>query len=296
MAHHRRYRRVVPPSSPGDDVSFDTATRLRPGNGHSMYEVDVPRRWTVGDKPNGGFLLALLGHAAARAVQVDEDDMYEAVSATVTFVAPPALGGAEVRTTVLRRGRTAAQVRAVLVQSDRPMVDAVFVMGALAAAPTPRYSDVSPLGIPEPAQCVRVPPQMPDGTPVAIFETTELRLDPSSLPPGPRPALQSDPVAELRGWLRFTDGREPDARSLLYFVDAIPPATLLIGSTGWVPTLSMSVYVRALPAPGWLGIRFTAHHVASGMVDESCTLWDADGQVVAQAWQLARLRFPDDSA
>ena len=261
-----------------------------------MYEVDVPRRWTVGDKPNGGFLLALLGHTAARAVQVDEDDMYEAVSATVTFVAPPALGGAEVRTTVLRRGRTAAQVRAVLVQSDRPMVDAVFVMGALAAAPTPRYSDVSPLGIPEPAQCVRVPPQMPDGTPVAIFETTELRLDPSSLPPGPRPALQSDPVAELRGWLRFTDGREPDARSLLYFVDAIPPATLLIGSTGWVPTLSMSVYVRALPAPGWLGIRFTAHHVASGMVDESCTLWDADGQVVAQAWQLARLRFPDDSA
>jgi hypothetical protein len=137
---------------------------------------------------------------------------------------------------------------------------------------------------------------MADGTPVAILETTELRLDPSTLPPGPGQALQRDQVAELRGWVRFADGRQPDARSLLYFVDAIPPATLLIGSTGWVPTLSMSVYVRALPAPGWLGIRFTAHHVASGMVDESCTLWDAEGQVVAQAWQLARLRFPDDSA
>ncbi len=279
-----------------DDISFDTATQLRPGDGHSMFEVEIPQRWTVGDKPNGGFLLALLGHAAARAVPVDGGGLPEAVSATVTFVAPPALGGAEVRTSVLRRGRTAAQVRAVLVQSDRPMVDGVFVMGALAAAPTPRYSDVGSLRIPEPAQCVRVPPQMADGTPVAILETTELRLDPSTLPPGPGQALQRDQVAELRGWVRFADGRQPDARSLLYFVDAIPPATLLIGSTGWVPTLSMSVYVRALPAPGWLGIRFTAHHVASGMVDESCTLWDAEGQVVAQAWQLARLRFPDDSA
>jgi hypothetical protein len=103
------------------------------------------------------------------------------------------------------------------------------------------------------------------------------------------------PVAELRGWLRFADGREPDALSLLYFVDAIPPATLRIGSSGWVPTLSMSVYARAQPAAGWLGLRFTAHLVESGMVDEACTLWDSRGQVVAQATQLARLRFPDEA-
>ncbi|MGO8863333.1 MAG: thioesterase family protein [Acidimicrobiales bacterium] len=285
------------PSPPfDDDISFDSATRLRPREGHSTFDVDVPARWTVGDKPNGGFLLALLEHAAARSLQTDGDDLPDAVSATITFVAPPALSAAEIRTTVLRRGRTAAQVRAVLVQSDRPMVDAVFVMGTLAANPTSRYSDVGPLGIPEPARCVRLPPQMPDGTPAAILETTELRLDPSTLPSASLPAPMSDPVAELRGWVRFVDGRPPDARSLLYFVDAIPPATLLIGSTGWVPTLSMSAYLRAQPAPGWVGIRLTAHHVASGMVDESCTLWDADGQVVAQAWQLARLRFPDDRA
>jgi hypothetical protein len=57
----------------------------------------------------------------------------------------------------------------------------------------------------------------------------------------------------------------------------------------------MSVYVRARPAPGWLGIRFTAHLVAAGMVDEVCTLWDSRGHVVAQATQLARLRFPDEA-
>ena len=63
---------------------------------------------------------------------------------------------------------------------------------------------------------------------------------------------------------------------------------------GWVPTLQMSTYVRARPAPGWVAIRMTAYVVADGMVDETCVLWDSRGVVVAQSTQLARLRFPDE--
>ena len=135
---------------------------------------------------------------------------------------------------------------------------------------------------------------MPGGTNVGVLETTELRLDPATLPFTESPA--ADARAELRGWTRFVDGRAPDPLSLLYFNDAIPPATFRIGSTGWVPTLQMSAYVRARPAAGWLGIRMTANLVADGMVDETCVLWDTNGQVVAQATQLARLRFPDEQA
>jgi hypothetical protein len=305
--------------SPADARSFDAATRLEPRADGTVFDLTIHPRWTVGDKPNGGYLLAVLGRAAAEAVQVDGDSMPEALSATVTYLAAPALSAAEVHTTILRRGRTASHVRAVLVQGGRPLVDAVFVMGTLPSEPTPRYSDIAPLDIPDPDHCERLPPQMPGGVRVGVMETTEMRLDPATMPFAPAvpvagaavagaaaagaaaagaavagAAAAGAAVAELRGWTRFADGREPDGRSLLYFVDAIPPATLLIGSTGWVPTLSMSVYLRARPAPGWLGIRFTAHLVAAGMVDESCTVWDSRGQVVAQAWQLARLRFPDD--
>jgi hypothetical protein len=126
------------------------------------------------------------------------------------------------------------------------------------------------------------------------MDVLDLRLDPTSLPFGEAPPSADSPRAELRGRARFADGREPDALSLLFSVDAIPPATLMIGSSGWVPTLQMSTYVRAHPAPGWLGIRLTAHLVAGGMVDETCTMWDGTGHVVAQATQLARLRFPDE--
>jgi hypothetical protein len=280
-------------SASADDLSFDHATRVHPRD-ESVFEVAVHPLWTVGDKPNGGYLLALLGRAAAARLRQDGQPALDPVSATVTYLAAPALAAAQVHTTVLRRGRTASHVRAVLIQSERTVVDAVFVMGTAARGVAPRYSDIAPLDIPGPELCARLPSTTPDGMVVGVLATTDLRLDPATVPFAPQAADDGPPKAELRGWVRFADGTAPDTHALLYFVDAIPPATLRIGSTGWVPTLSMSVYIRAQPATGWLGIRFVANLVEAGVVDETCILWDSTGQVVAQATQLARLRFPDE--
>ena len=275
------------------DLSFDAATEVRPTGDPDLFETEVHELWTVGDKPNGGYLLALLGRAALIAGRGDGDPDWEVVSSSITYLRPPGLGPASIHTTLLRRGRSAAHVRAVLVQSGTDLVDAVFVLGALPAGASVRYDAIEPLQAPDPEQCVRLPPRMPGGVHVGIMEVLDLRLDPATMPlADPHPP--ADARAELRGWTRFADGREPDPLSLLFTADAIPPATFRIGSTGWVPTLQMSAYVRARPAPGWLGIRMTANLVAGGMVDETCILWDSEGQVVAQSTQLARLRFPGE--
>ncbi|HWD54718.1 MAG TPA: thioesterase family protein [Acidimicrobiales bacterium] len=276
-----------------DDLSFDAATAVRSTGAPGVYETEVHPLWTVGDKPNGGYLLALLGRAARAGGREDGSATWEVVSSAITYLRPPELGPATISVTVLRRGRTAAQVRAVLRQNDTDVVESTSVLSELPARSSTRYDTIGPLGAPDPDRCIRVPPHIPGGVDVGIMEATELRLDPSTLPFGDGPA-PADACAELKGWTRFVDGRKPDPLSLLYFNDAIPPATFRIGSTGWVPTLQMSTYVRARPAPGWLGIRMTANLVADGMVDETCILWDSNGQVVAQATQLARLRFPDD--
>jgi acyl-CoA thioesterase len=281
-------------SPAADDISFDGASSLRARPGRTVFDLEINPLWTVGDKPNGGFLLALLGRAAREAQRAESAAALDVMTATVTYLAAPALRAAEIRTTILRRGRTASHVRAVLVQEDRELVDAVFVLGTLPDGGPARYNDIPPLEIPPPERCVRLPSITPDGLTVGVLQTTDLRMDPATVPFADA-ASGGAPVAELRGWLRFANGREPDPLSLLYFVDAIPPATLRIGSSGWVPTLSMTVYARARPAAGWLGLRFTAHLVDSGVVDEACTLWDSRGQVVAQATQLARLRFPDEA-
>ncbi len=276
------------------DLSFDAATEVRPTGDPDLFETEVHELWTVGDKPNGGYLLALLGRAALIAGRGDGDPDWEVVSSAITYLGPPRLGPASIHTTLLRRGRSAAHVRAVLVEGGADLVDAVFVLGALPAASV-RYDAIELLRAPDPEHCVRLPPRMPGGVHVGIMEVLDLRLDPDTMPlADPHPP--ADARAELRGWSRFADGRDPDPLSLLFAVDAIPPATFRIGSTGWVPTLQMSAYVRARPAPGWLGIRMTANLVVGGMVDETCILWDSRGQVVAQSTQLARLRFPDEVA
>ncbi len=167
-----------------------------------------------------------------------------------------------------------------------------FVLGELPSEPSVRYDGTAPFHAPAPDDCVRLTPKIPTGVYVGIMDVLDLRLDPATLPFANE--VTPGAAAELRGWTRFADGREPDALSLLFFADAIPPATLMIGSTGWVPTLQMSAYARAHPAPGWLGIRMTAGLVADGMVDETCVLWDSRGHVVGQSTQLARLRFPDE--
>jgi len=278
---------------PGD-LSFDAATALRPTSEPGLFDADVHPLWTVGDKPNGGYLLALLGRAARTVTAGGGNPAWEVVSSAITYVRPPDLGPAAVHVRVLRRGRSAAHVRAVLAQDGTDAVDAVFVLGALPARATVRYDGIEAFGANGPEHCVRLPPRTPDGLDVGVNQVLDLRFDPATLPFAGTPPQPGRP-AELRGWTRFADGREPDALSLLFSVDAVPPPTLMIGSTGWVPTLQLSAYVRARPAPGWLAIRMTANLVADGMVDETCVLWDSRGDVVAQSTQLARLRFPDDA-
>jgi Thioesterase-like superfamily len=278
-----------------EDISFDAASAIEATADDDVFETTVHRLWSVGDKPNGGYLLALLGRAARVAARRAGAPGWEVVSASITYLRPPALAPATVRTTLLRSGRTAAHVRAQLAQDGDDLVDAVLVLGDLPEEPAVRYDGTPAFRAPEPDDCVRLTPKIPTGVYVGILDVLDQRLDPATLPFAASPPRPGTP-AELRGWTRFADGREPDALSLLFFSDAIPPATLMIGSTGWVPTLQMSAYVRARPAPGWLGIRMTAGLVADGMVDETCVLWDSRGHMVAQSSQLARLRFPDEGS
>ena len=275
-----------------EDLSFDAVSAVHETEEPGVFGASVHPLWAVGDKANGGYLLALLGRAARLVAQRSGGADWEVVSASVTYLRAPEAGPATVRTTLLRSGRTAAHVRAVLTQ-EADVVDAVFVLGDLPEETAVRYDGTPAFHAADPEECVRLTPKIPNGVYVGIMDVLDLRLDPATVPftvTPPAPGTR----AELRGWTRFADGREPDALSVLFLTDAIPPATLMIGSTGWVPTLQMSTYVRARPAPGWLAIRMTAGLVADGTVDETCVVWDSRGRFVGQSTQLARLRFPDE--
>ena len=98
-------------------------------------------------------------------------------------------------------------------------------------------------------------------------------------------------AARLSGWIRFIDGREPDALACLLMADAFPPAVFgLLGLVGWVPTIELTVHLRRRPVPGWLLGRFWSQDLSDGRVIEDGALWDASGQLVVQSRQLALVR------
>ena len=86
-------------------------------------------------------------------------------------------------------------------------------------------------------------------------------------------------------------GEDLDPTSLLYAVDSFPPGTFDIELSGWVPTLELTVYVRALPEPGPVRVLQRAHLIDAQRVDESCYVWDRAGRLVAQGHQLAGVRL-----
>jgi Thioesterase-like superfamily len=280
------------------DVGFARASAVTPaapvegnGGGEVAYDIAVDPGWVIGDKPNGGYLLAIMARAAVAAIATIEGPAHpHPMTASATYIASPTPGPAQVLVEVLRRGRRMSQARARLVRDGASFVEATFTLGRLVEATEPWWSALPAPEIPPPDDCVVVQGTGPTGIRLPIMDRVDIRLDPAVT--GFR-AGRPGGGGELRGWLSFRDGHVPDPVSLLYVLDAFPPATFELATTGWVPTLTLTTYVRALPAPGPLLVRQRAALVEADVVDEVCHVWDDRGRLVAQATQLAGIRVGD---
>ncbi|HEY7223760.1 MAG TPA: thioesterase family protein [Micromonosporaceae bacterium] len=268
-------------------AGFDEATRVEAA-GDGTYRAQLDPEWTVGGRPHGGYLLALVG----RAVLAVTADHPQPLSASAVYASSPEVGPATVSVEVIRAGRLASQVRARLSQQGRVRVEALFVTGALEEAPEARFADAPPPAVAPIEECTRLPMEpMGPGFRIAMLDMVAQHIDPASF---------ADARADMRGWLAFDDrtgAGEPDiwrrdTVSLLYAADAFPPPTLTLGSIGWVPTLELTAYLRSIPAPGPLRIRQRSRLVAGGLVDIVCEAWDSLDRVVVQATQLAAVRMP----
>ena len=278
-------------SGEAGETAFDRATAGVVRDGGLVHDVTVDGSWAIGDKPNGGYLLATMARAAIVSGSTVEGLVHDhPVTAGAHYLAAPSAGPAEVHAEVLRRGRRMSQVRTRLVQDGTARVEASFTLGRLAGDAEPWWSDAAPPDLTPEDDCPRAPSVNPTGLVLPIMERVELRLDPavSGFNRG-----QPSGRGEVRGWIRFADGRPPDPLALLFAVDALPPATLDLGVIGWVPTLELTAYVRAVPAPGPLAVRHRAHLVEADLFDEVCEVWDSRGRLVAQATQLAAVRVGD---
>jgi hypothetical protein len=262
---------------------FRDVTALEP-SGAGRFTATVDPEWTIGGKPNGGYLLATLGRAA-RSICEHADIL----AASAHYLHAPDPGPVVIETELLRAGRSATQVQATMLQDGAACVTALLTVGTLRATDEPYWAGGLPARSPARIEDgVALPGAGRTGFRVAIMDQIELRLEPESAgftTGAPRGR------GELRGWLSLGGGEPFDSTALLFAVDAFPPATFDIEFSGWVPTFELTAYLRARPAPGPVQVLQRAQLIDGQRVDEACFVWDSTGRLVAQATQLAGIRL-----
>lgn len=263
---------------------FDEETSVDPLS-DDTWMCRLTESWSTDGTPNGGYALSpvlrVLGQLAGHP---------DPLTVTAHFLRP-ALADEDgmVRGAVLRSGRTMGTATATLNQDGRDRIAAIATFGTLSgtgeAGPEPR-----PPVLPDPSACVPAA-ALEDGVAVTIGSRVEVLLDPSCSTPG------GSDRARIAGWVRLSDGSDPDVWALPMVCDALPPSLYALrGRFGWVPTVEMTVQVRGRPAPGWLQVDFQCDDVRNGSMIESGTVWDSDGRVVARSRQLGLVRRADDPA
>lgn len=271
--------------------SFTQATAVQATP--SGFRATLDPQWGVGDKLHGGYLMAVIARAVSVHAAGSElaDSVPSArvhpIAMTTTFLRPPAPAEASVSVELLRAGRSSAQYRARLAQDGEPCAESLVTTGRLDEA-DPWWTGLPVPALPAEDDCFLLPSRPPGATlPVHLLDVVEHRLDPNCLT-----FAMGHPstTGQVSGYLRLADGSDWDPLSLLVALDPSPPISLTLGIQGWAPTITLTAYLRRLPAPGPLRMTMQAAEVTGGRMDETALLWDAKGALVAQATQLAAVR------
>lgn len=259
------------------EFEFDTASDIT-GDGPLLH-ASLPRDWGGADIVNGGFMLSLLTRAMGRITRFPDP-----IVVSGFYLRPGTPGPAQIRTELIRSGRTTAFTQASLWRDGRETVRATAAFTDLDTADDPArpvFTGGTAPALPPPDECVGTEPGAVRGFTIASH--FEYRY--TEAPGWFRGKPTGNPSAEF--YMRFRDGREPDLTALPLFADAAAPAVLEAGVRR-VTTIELTVHLRARPAPGWLSCRAGTRFLArDGYHEEDFEIWDSSGTLVAQSRQLA---------
>jgi acyl-CoA thioesterase len=259
---------------------FDADTAVT-ALGDGRFDARIDRGWWVLSGPNGGYLAAIV----LRAMQEGLNDSTRAPrSLHVRYLKAPAEGPIELRTQVVRAGRSLTVMAAQLFQADVELVQG----SATFSGP---FSEIA-------FQDARMPAARPLAECPPIFKAIPMnsRYDMWRAIGG---EFRQCEDAVTGGWIRLEEPRRVDALFLAAVWDAWPPAVFARAMDarfrGAVPTVEASVYFREsfpvsdLAAEAHVLLRVETLKAQDGIADESGEIWSADGRLLAQSRQLALL-------
>lgn len=263
-----------------------------------IFDVDTTgtelgNSWNIGTIPNGGYVMAASArslwaqtNAANSATGTGDDSSHpHPVTVTTHYLRPTQPGVFDHSVELLRTGRSFSTAQGGLTQEGKLRVHTLATYGDVSRPGFTREFGAAP-ELPLPCDCVQrdgIDGPNPLST---ISQVVDVRLHPDTgwingTPTG---------IPKVSGWMKFVDERPVDPWALLLFADAMPPTVFeLLPDRAWVPTIELTVHIRAVPVAGWIAASFVTTHVINGRFEEHGELWDESGQLVAESRQLAMI-------
>jgi acyl-CoA thioesterase len=242
------------------------------------YCGELVEGWRVGEVPNGGYVMAIAGRALRDALPHNDP-----LSVNAFYLAPTLLGPIDLHVEVLRTARSTTFAEVRMCQEGELKVKVTAAYTDLDRLKGETWSSVER---PQWAAWDDCEPAGDKG--VEFRQRAELRLVNGREVFSER---VTNGTGVFDGWVAHRDGADPDVISLLMFADSFPPPVFTVfGPVGWVPTIELTVQVRAHPAPGPLQVRLATRHATNGIVEEDGEYWDSAGNLVMISRQTAKFR------
>lgn len=256
---------------------FDRATAVARVDDHHWQGEIVPG-WRIGEVSNGGYILALAGRVLREALSHPDP-----LTIHILYLAPTELGPVDCEVEVLRRGGSTSYATLLMRQSGEIKAQVSASYTELGRLQGEHWSSQSRPEIASAEDC----------TPAAAHSIEFRQNVDQRYYTGGEVFRRGEPDGSgcFNGWVNLVDGSDPGLLGLLLFADAMaPPVFTVFGVLQWVPTLELSVQLRAHPAPGPIQVRFQSRYMSAGIVEEDGELWDSNGQLVALSRQTSKVR------
>jgi acyl-CoA thioesterase len=279
------------------------------GKDSNLFTSFITNNWSVGDAPNGGYLMSIAIAAAQRTTKF-KDPLSVSAYYTSKSVENESL---DIEVTTLSTSRSSSVIQIGFKQLGILRCQFIGTFGDFTSLKGVDYGALIAPQLPPIEKCINSSEIILK----ALGGMNSLSKNICFLSPPDDPLVvgclhgrrEDVSSASISCWVRFEDGRLPCVLSSSFFLDALPPPILSAVSSNWVPTFEYNVHfwsrpINELPtdkdhtttsctADGsvrWLRCRFHTPFVLRGMLYTDGELWDEEGKtLLATSRQLARV-------
>ena len=299
-------------TSPKDHV-FDLHSTLLESSRfgeQKSYEVVLSSDFSVGNAPNGGYLMNIA--IAAGVSAGDSDGPVLAANGYYVMKAEEAITATILCNVLKSKANGPTTVEVVISQKKTVRCKFLVTIGSHKTEHTLENNCcITAPKLPQPGECKDATSVLRNllGNDLKVAKQFDFKVANNSIFAQSvlKDVASHDGPAEYEGWLKFSHQRKMCPRALAFMLDALPPPIHIISpitSSLWVPTINYGVHIwnddnthsahnsLSRLSEVWYPFRFKSPCVINGFVQTDGAIWSPCGTILlATSRQMARV-FP----